>query len=173
MEKIMRNFQNWLQDRDDFLCETLSKEKMMQHGMDALKAANDEKRQEDELEEKVRAIKYLAGIKKKIEKWVDAHNKGAKALKLIAAALLNSTRGKNGIKSSVRKIYNHELKSLKDMQDVFTHKNLMQHMTDLESLQALYMVLNTNFGDHIMGLENDPMHQKVDHEHGEIGRAHV
>lgn len=166
----MRNFKSWLENRDESLMETMSKEKMQMHDMDALKAAHDEKKQEDELEEKVRAVKYLAGIKKNIEKFVDAHNKGAKILKLIGAALLNKSHSKSGVQTSLRKIYNHHLKSLHDLQQVFKHDNLMKHMTDIDSLHALYLLLTSDMSEQISGLEDDPTHFKTDHEHGEIGK---
>jgi hypothetical protein len=170
MEKIMLNFENWLVYRDRKLVETMSKEKMAEDDMDALKAAHHEKRKEDELEEKARSIKYLASIKKKIEGWVDAHNKGSKALKLIGAAMLNTSRTKSGIQSNLRRAYNHDLKDLKDLQQVFTHDSIMHHMTDVDVLHALHMILNTDFADQLVGLENDPIHHKTDHSHGEIGK---
>ena len=166
----MRKFEDWLNCRDIDLVETMSKEKMMKHDMDALKAAHDEKRQEDELEEKARAIKYLAGIKKKIEGWVDAHNKGSQSLKLIGAAMLNHSKSKMGIKSNLRKAYNHDLKNLKDLQQIFSHDSLTHHMTDIDALHALHLLLTTDFADQLVGLQNDPMHYKHDHSHGEIGK---
>jgi hypothetical protein len=170
MEKIMLNFENWLSYRDRRLVEAMSKEKMAEDDMDALKAAHDEKRKEDELEEKARSIKYLASIKKKLEGWVDSHNKGSKALKLIGAAMLNTSRTKSGIQSNLRRAYNHDLKDLKDLQQVFSHDSIMHHMTDVDVLHALHMILNTDFADQLIGLQNDPSHHKNDHSHGVIGK---
>ena len=166
----MLNFENWLSYRDRKLVETMSKEKMAEDDMDALKAAHHEKRKEDELEEKARSIKYLASIKKKIEGWVDANNKGSKALKLIGAAMLNTSRNKSGIQSNLRRAYNHDLKDLKDLHQIFTNDSIMHHMTDVDVLRALYMILNTDFADQLIGLQNDPSHHKTDHSHGEIGK---
>ena len=166
----MLNFENWLSYRDRRLVETMSKEKMAEDDMDALKSAHREKRKEDELEEKARSIKYLASIKKKLEGWVDAHNKGSKALKLIGAAMLNTSRNKSGIQSNLRRAYNHDLKDLKDLQQIFTHDSIMHHMTDVDVLHALHMILNTDFADQLIGLQNDPSHHKNDHSHGVIGK---
>ena len=166
----MLNFENWLSYRDRRLVEAMSKEKMAEDDMDALKAAHDEKRKEDELEEKARSIKYLASIKKKLEGWVDSHNKGSKALKLIGAAMLNTSRTKSGIQSNLRRAYNHDLKDLKDLQQVFSHDSIMHHMTDVDVLHALHMILNTDFADQLIGLQNDPSHHKNDHSHGVIGK---
>jgi hypothetical protein len=76
---FMNKFKSWLLDRDTNLLETMSREKMMEDDLDALNYAKKQKRQEKELDEKIRIIKYLAKIKKKIEQFVDAHDKGAQA----------------------------------------------------------------------------------------------
>ena len=98
----MIDFENWLISRDTNLFETISREKMAEDDLDALQAAHRQSQEEDELDEKVKTIKNLAEIKKKIEKFVDANNKGAKALKLLGAALLNHENTKGGIKSHVQ-----------------------------------------------------------------------
>ena len=125
---------------------------MAEDDLDALQAAHRQSQEEDELDEKVKTIKNLAEIKKKIEKFVDANNKGAKALKLLGAALLNHENTKGGIKSHVRHVYNTELNNLHSLQKVFSHESLMKHLTDSEALQALNLVMSTDFADHLDSL---------------------
>jgi hypothetical protein len=166
----MIDFERWLHRRDTNLFETMSREKMAEDDLDALKAAHRQSKEEDELEEKVKAIKYLADIKKKIEKYVDSNNQGARALKLIAAALLNHENSKGGIKSHVRHVYNKELNNLHSLQKVFSHESLMKHLTELPALHAVHLILTTDFADQIDNLSKDPDFHKTDHKHGELGR---
>ena len=170
MGRTMRNFDNWLFGRDRNLYETMSRENMSDDDMDALKAAHRQAKEEDELEEKARSIRYLANIKKKIEGWVDSHRKGTKSLKFIAAALVNHAKTKEGIRSNLRQVYNHEFKNLKDLQHVFSHESLIKHLTNIDSLHALNMIVNSDFDDQLLSLEKDPMHHKTDHSHGDLGK---
>lgn len=166
----MNKFKNWLLNRDNNLLETMSREKMMEDDLDALHFAKRQKREEEELDEKIRIIKYLAQIKKKIESFVDAHDKGAQALKLVAAALLNHEKNREGIQTHVRSVYNKDLKSLKDLQKVFSHENLIKLFHDVDALHALTLVMDSDFESHLGNLEKDPEHGHIDHSHGELGK---
>ena len=167
---FMNKFKSWLLDRDTNLLETMSREKMMEDDLDALNYAKKQKRQEKELDEKIRIIKYLAKIKKKIEQFVDAHDKGAQALKLIAASLLTHEKGREGIKTHVRHVYSKDLKSLKDLQKIFTHENLIKLFHDVDALHSLSMILDSDFESHVGNLEKDSQHGHIDHSHGELGK---
>lgn len=173
----MKRFENWLKSRDAELMEVISGEEMEKHGMDAMQYAREKVKKQQEEEMKAKSIKDLHVINNRLESWVSHDDYGTEKLKLIGAVLHlqspdvdwvgDADMGAQLIHSAVEQL--HELEGVENLSALFSHQNLLKHMSDPNTLHDLAELLKTDYKREILPLIRK-RYSSAPHGNGEMGK---
>lgn len=173
----MNNFQEWLSAKDTALSEAISQEDMKKHGLDALAYAHSKVAEKREAEKKEKMIKALDQITSSLASWANVDEGGSERLKVIAAVLhlqdpeseweSDSVVGPLLLKSAVKSM--EKMPDLESMSKLFSHQNLVRHMSDPQSLSDLSSLLRMDYKRDILPVIRREA-PGASQDHGEMGK---
>jgi len=173
----MNNFQAWLLNKDRTLSEAISQEDLEKHGLDALKYAHSKVTEKRDAEKKEKMRKALEQITSTLASWVNVDENGSERLKVLAAVLhlqepeaeweSDSVVGPLLLKSAIKSMT--KMPDLEYMSKLFSHDNLVKHMSDPQSLSDLSSLLRLDYKRDILPVIRREAPEAAQ-DHGEIGK---